>query len=221
MASRWFIVSLVLSLCTNLSTADVFLSIDCGSSSPYTDNSGVAWVGDDEYVKSGESRSIKPLNSISHVADTLRVFTTRNKNCYHIDSVKPGRVLVRASFYYGNYDGKNSPPTFALSFDGNVWTTVQTSNTSYYYYEVTYVMKRDSISVCLAQTEAEQFPFISALEVRRLEKYMYMHVDDGYPLFVWKRVAFRLKYRFRVPRRSLRQTMGCWSLCEWVDPRYG
>ncbi|XP_057778369.1 uncharacterized protein At1g24485-like [Salvia miltiorrhiza] len=193
MASPWLIISLLLSLCTNLSTsADVFLSIDCGSSLPYRDTSGIGWVGDDEYVKSGESRSVKPLYSLSHVWDTLRVFTSRNRNCYEIGSVKPGRVLVRASFYYGNYDGKNSPPGFALSFDGNVWTDVQTSNDTkhYYYYEVIYVMKKDSISVCLIQTETEQIPFISALEIRRLESDMYSDVDDDYPLLRWERVAF-------------------------------
>ncbi|XP_047969289.1 probable LRR receptor-like serine/threonine-protein kinase At1g05700 [Salvia hispanica] len=194
MDSRWFLISLVFLLCTSLSTsADVFISIDCGSSFPYRDGNGIAWVGDDEYVQSGESRSVKPLNSWSHVADTLRVFTTRTKNCYHINSVKKGRVLVRASFYYGNYDGKSLPPTFAIHFDGNFWDTVQTSSSQFYYYEVTYVLKRDFISVCLAQTEPDQFPFISTLEVRSLESYMYNHVDDSYPLFVWRRVAFGSK----------------------------
>ncbi|XP_041989668.1 probable LRR receptor-like serine/threonine-protein kinase At1g05700 isoform X2 [Salvia splendens] len=191
MASRWFLISLVFSLCTILSTsADVFISIDCGSSIPNRDENGITWVGDDKYVQSGESRSIKPLNSRFSVADTLRVFTTRNKNCYHIDSVKKGRVLVRASFYYGNYDGKSFPPTFDIHFDGNFWTTVHTSNTEFYYYEVTYVLKRESISVCLAQTKPGQFPFISALEVRSLESSMYNYVNDSYPLLVWKRVAF-------------------------------
>ncbi|KAL1558080.1 putative LRR receptor-like serine/threonine-protein kinase [Salvia divinorum] len=198
MASHWFLISLLLSLLTSLSTSDdVFVSIDCGSSVPYRDGNGISWVGDDEYVQSGESRSVKPLNSISHVADTLRVFTTRNKNCYHIGSVKKGRVLVRASFYYGNYDGKSLPPTFALHFDGNFWDTVQTSNTESYYYEVTYVLKRDFISVCLAQTEPGQFPFISALAVRSLESYMYKQVSDSYPLFLWTRVAFGSNTSFR------------------------
>ncbi|KAH6810452.1 hypothetical protein C2S51_024214 [Perilla frutescens var. frutescens] len=169
-----------------------FLSIDCGSSTPFKDEYGIDWVGDDKYVQNGESRSVKPSNSFNHVADTLRVFTTRNKNCYHIDSVKKGRVLVRASFFYGNYDGKSSPPTFALHFDGNEWTTnVKTSNTVSYYYEVIYVMKEDSISVCVSQTKSGQFPFISTVAVRSLEPFMYNNrVDGSYPLFLWTRVGF-------------------------------
>ncbi|KAL1558079.1 putative LRR receptor-like serine/threonine-protein kinaseisoform X1 [Salvia divinorum] len=177
MASRWFIISLVLSLCTSLSISADVLSALTVDHRPRTETK----VGSLGY----------------RVADTLRVFTTRNKNCYHIDSVKKGRVLVRASFYYGNYDGKSLPPKFDLHFDGNFWTTVQTSNTEFYYYEVTCVLKKESISVCLAQTEPSQFPFISALEVRSLESSMYDYVNDSYPLLVWKRVAFGSKTVFR------------------------
>ncbi|KAL0436840.1 UNVERIFIED_CONTAM: hypothetical protein Sradi_0391900 [Sesamum radiatum] len=177
----------------------VSLSIDCGSSDSYKDDNLIVWTGDDEYVQGGESRSVQSSNSISRVMDTLRVFTTRKKNCYHIGSVRQGRVLVRATFYYGNYDGQSAPPTFDLQFDGNHWATVQTSSTQYVYHEVTYVMKKDSISVCVAQTNPGQFPFISALEVRGLESYMYTNVEDNYPLFLRKRVAFGSNATIRFP----------------------
>ncbi|KAL6577239.1 hypothetical protein OROMI_011515 [Orobanche minor] len=191
--------SLVLALCCLSVSADVFLSIDCGSSSSYKDENLIDWTGDGEYVKNGESRSVQSGNSISRVVDTMRVFTTRKKNCYHIESIRQGRVLVRATFYYGNYDNKSSPPLFDLQFDGNPWTTVETSSTEYVYYEVTYVMKKDSISVCIAQTNPGQFPFISSLEVRGLESYMYFHVDDTYPLFLRKRVVFGSNATIRFP----------------------
>ncbi|KAL0460640.1 UNVERIFIED_CONTAM: hypothetical protein Slati_0691200 [Sesamum latifolium] len=190
---------LLLAICALSVSADVSLSIDCGSSDSYKDDNLIVWMGDDEYVQGGESRSVQSSNSISRVMDTLRVFTTRKKNCYHIGSVRQGRVLVRASFYYGNYDGKSTPPTFDLQFDGNHWATVQTSSTQYVYHEVTYVMKKDSISVCVAQTNPGQFPFISALEVRGLESYMYTNVDDNYPLFLRKRVAFGSNATIRFP----------------------
>ncbi|KAL0370035.1 UNVERIFIED_CONTAM: hypothetical protein Sangu_0321600 [Sesamum angustifolium] len=177
----------------------VSVSIDCGSSDSYKDDNLIVWTGDDGYVQGGESHSVQSSNSISRVMDTLRVFTTQKKNCYHIDSVRQGRVLVRASFYYGNYDGKSSPPTFDLQFDGNHWATVQTSITVYVYHEVTYVTKKDSISVCVAQTNPAQFPFISALEVRGLESYMYVNVDDNYPLFLRRRVAFGSNATIRFP----------------------
>ncbi|KAH6765613.1 hypothetical protein C2S52_016596 [Perilla frutescens var. hirtella] len=191
MAYRCFTICLVLSLCTSLSiSADVFLSIDCGSSTSTKDRNGIDWVADDKYVQTGESHSVKAYNSFNQVLDSLRVFTTGKKNCYHIDSLKKGRVLLRAHFYYGNYDGKSSPPTFALHFDGNYWAQVETSSNMSYYHEVTYVMKKNTISVCVAQTDAGQFPFISALAVRSLESYMYSHIDVNYPLFPWTRVAY-------------------------------
>ncbi|KAI3929537.1 hypothetical protein MKX01_025705 [Papaver californicum] len=62
---------------------------------------------------------------------TLRAFPTRKNNCYSIDienksedSTMVERVLVRANFYYGNYDNKSSPPTFNLQFNGNSWKQI-------------------------------------------------------------------------------------------------
>lgn len=51
--------------------------------------------------------------------------------------------------------------------------TVTTSSAEYVNYEVIYTMKKNNISVRVAQTNADEFPFISALEVRSLECYMY------------------------------------------------
>ncbi|KAL3850725.1 hypothetical protein ACJIZ3_012607 [Penstemon smallii] len=187
---------LVLALSCILSvSADVYLSIDCGTSDSYKDTNLLDWTGDDNYIKNGESHTVQSNSSISRALDTLRVFTTRNKNCYRIDSIRKGRVLVRASFNYGNYDNRSSPPSFDLHFDGNYWATVRTSSMGNVYYEVIYSMKKDWISVCLAQTEQGQFPFISALEIRGLEANMYRYGDDtleiyNYPLFLRTRVAF-------------------------------
>ncbi|KAL3620637.1 hypothetical protein CASFOL_035549 [Castilleja foliolosa] len=190
---------LVLALCYLSASADVFRSIDCGSTNSYKDENLIDWTGDNDYIHTGESHSVGPNNSISRVMDTLRAFTTRTKNCYNIDSVKQGRVLVRASFYYGNYDNKSTPPTFDLHFEGNYWATVKTSSTEYVFHEVIYVMKKDSISVCVAQTSPGQFPFISALEVRGLESYMYMNVNITFPLFLRKRVTFGSNATVRYP----------------------
>ncbi|KAL2487820.1 Leucine-rich repeat protein kinase family protein [Forsythia ovata] len=189
MASFHFL--LVLTLCIfSVSADDVFVSIDCGSSDMHTDENLIPWNGDDLYINNGVNQMVPPANSISRVMDTLRVFMNRKKNCYSIRNFRSGRVLVRASFYYGNYDKKSSPPTFDLQFDGNNWVTVQTSSTGYIYYEAIYVMKQDYISVCVAQTQPNQFPFISALEVRGLDSYMYSYFDENYPLFLVKRVAY-------------------------------
>ena len=150
----------------------------------------IVWTGDDSFISNGLPRAVQTSNSTSQVMDTLRVFTSRKKNCYSIQADKGGRLLVRASFYYGNYDQKSSPPTFDLQFDGNDWATVQTKIDQVVYYEVIYVVKGDSTSICLAQTKPDQFPFISALEFRSLGSTMYNHVDINHALLLKRRVAY-------------------------------
>ncbi|XP_059315180.1 uncharacterized protein At1g24485-like [Lycium ferocissimum] len=190
MASSHFLL-LVLVLCVFSVSADVFVSLDCGSSETYTDiENFIVWLGDEDYMSNGESYVVQSNNSVSHIMDTLRVFTSRNKNCYLIKVEKGGRVLIRASFNYGNYDGKSNPPSFSLQFDGNDWANVKTMSDQLVYYETIYVAKGEYLSVCLAQTVADQFPFISALEVRSLGSTMYDHVDDNHPLFLNRRIAY-------------------------------
>ncbi|CAL9184881.1 unnamed protein product [Musa hybrid cultivar] len=121
---------------------------------------------------------------------TLRVFESRRKSCYRIDVSGGGRVLVRASFNYGNYDGKSFPPSFALQFDANGWDTVVTSLDQPVSREAIYVVKGDATSVCVALTLTNQFPFVSAIEVRSLEWSMYAHVDPSRALFLRTREAF-------------------------------
>ncbi|KAK6926899.1 Malectin-like domain [Dillenia turbinata] len=167
------------------------MSLDCGSSDlTYTDDNNIVWTGDDSFIGNGESEVVANTNNVSHVMSTLRVFTSRKKNCYSIPADQGNKVLVRASFYYGNYDKKSSPPTFDLLFDGNLWATVVTSIDQVIYYEVIYVVKGDAISVCVAQTMPNQYPFMSALEVRGIESDMYKYVDSNYALFSRRRVAY-------------------------------
>lgn len=168
----------------------VSLSIDCGSSDVSTDENSIIWIGDNDLIQNGETHVVQSTNSLSHVMDSLRVFTTHKKNCYSWEANKGVQVLVRASFYYGNYDKKSSPPTFDLQFDGNHWDSVVTSMDQMVYYENIYVLQMDSISICVAQTKEEQFPFISALEIRSLESNMYNHVNAEYALFLKSRTAY-------------------------------
>lgn len=167
------------------------MSIDCGASSSYTDENFITWIGDDDLIQNGESKVVQSGNASSdHVMSTLRVFSSRKKNCYTILASKGGQVLVRASFNYGNYDKKSSPPSFDLHFDGNLWATVKTSSEDLVSYEAIYVVKDDSISVCVAQTNPNQLPFISAIEVWSLGSHMYSHVDAAYALFLRSRTAY-------------------------------
>lgn len=156
-------------------------NIDCGSSaSSYTDTSGMVWVGDSDLIKSGKSKLVPSSNSFSHFDDSLRVFTSGEKNCYSLKAEKGVKVLVQAFFFYGNYDGKSSPPSFDLEIDGNDWITIETIMDTHHkiYSELVHALQRDHISVCLVQTHPGQFPFISALRVQSLPSSMYSALDS-------------------------------------------
>ncbi|KOM54538.1 hypothetical protein LR48_Vigan10g043000 [Vigna angularis] len=174
----------------------VFVSIDCGSSQSSTDENNIRWIGDDDYIQHGESHQVylgsNPLS-------TLRVFPGRKKSCYSIRVGKGEKILTRASFYYGNYDDKFSPPVFDLQFDGNYWATVNSSNYYYVDYEAIYVAKGNFTSICVAQTKPNQFPFISSLEVRSLDPTMYSHVDPNHALILQWRYAFGGNQTIRYP----------------------
>ncbi|OVA03567.1 Malectin-like carbohydrate-binding domain [Macleaya cordata] len=186
-------------------SAKVFVSIDCGSSlSSYTDKHSIEWVGDNLYIQNGETHNVTAPTipggwDVSHVMSTLRVFTTRKKNCYSIKADKGERVFVRASFFYGNYDKKSSPPTFNLHVDGNHWARVTTAIDSLFYYEAVYTVKGNTVSICLAQTQPGQLPFISSLEIRSLDAGVYSHIDPEYPLFFGQRLGFGANNITRYP----------------------
>ncbi|KAL5079425.1 hypothetical protein RYX36_007846 [Vicia faba] len=174
----------------------IFVSINCGSSKSFIDENNIKWSGDYDYIQNGAPQEVylgsSPLS-------TLRLFTTRKKNCYSIKVPRGEKVLARASFYYGNYDNKFSPPIFDLQFDGNYWASVNTSSIYYVDYEAIYVTKGNFTSICVAQTKDNQFPFISSLEVRSLDPKMYSHVDSNHALILQWRYAFGGNQTIRYP----------------------
>nr|DAD42579.1 TPA_asm: hypothetical protein HUJ06_000809 [Nelumbo nucifera] len=180
----------------SIPTLAVFLSIDCGSSDSFTAANNITWVGDDLYIKGGESQTVQSADNSSSVArqyTTRRVFPTRKKNCYSIGDVGKGeRVFLRAYFYYGscNNNETSSSPTFDLQFDGNHWTSVGGCITDPFYYEVIYLTKFDAVSLCVAQTDPDHIPFISAIQVISLDVGMYSKVDSTYPLFMRRRANY-------------------------------
>ncbi|KAH0997244.1 hypothetical protein GBA52_021108 [Prunus armeniaca] len=198
MASSIVLLLLLIALAL-LSVSANLVSIDCGSSDSYTDENSIKWVGDDDFVQNGKSQVVQTTNGVSHVMGTLRVFSTRKKNCYSIKAEKGSQFLVRASFYYGNYDKKSAPPSFDLQLDGNYWNTIQTSAEGVVYDEVIYITKGDSIELCLAQTQPNQLPFISAIEIRGLASEMYNHVDSEYAMLLTRRVAYGATEAIRYP----------------------
>ncbi|KAF3782192.1 putative LRR receptor-like serine/threonine-protein kinase [Nymphaea thermarum] len=170
------------------------LNVDCGTTgNTRTGFLGMRWVGDEQYVKSGQSATVRIDYRFVAPFNTLRYFPDqRKKNCYSFPGVGQGiKILVRAWFYYGNYDGLSSPPTFDLLFNGNPWTRVSLpgSNDSIAF-EMVYVTKVDDISVCLARTKPNDVPFINSIEIKNLEKDMYGYMDTDRPLHLRGRYAY-------------------------------
>ncbi|KAG1339178.1 putative LRR receptor-like protein kinase [Cocos nucifera] len=121
---------------------------------------------------------------------TLRSFRNQNKNCYLLPSPSKVKYLIRAGFYYGNYDGVGKPPTFDLMIDANKWVTVVTSMENPILEEAIYAAKGDTISICLARTQADQIPFISSVEAMPLTETMYGKMNRNYAWFLNYRVHF-------------------------------
>ncbi|XP_031485642.1 uncharacterized protein At1g24485-like [Nymphaea colorata] len=171
------------------------MSVDCGDPwATCTDDLGIKWIGDGVYVNIGKTAKVQINNSYYDEEQTLRYFASQKRSCYVIPGVARGRKhMIRASFFYGNYDSKSWPPSFDLQFDGNHWISVTASLDTSLYWEVIYAPKRDNISVCVAQTSPDHLHFISVLEIRELAPKMYDTEDTEDVLLHWWRRAFGVK----------------------------
>ncbi|KAK4790439.1 hypothetical protein SAY86_017743 [Trapa natans] len=115
------------------------------------------------------------FTSIQQLLTNLRSFPNGTRNCYTLP-VKQGnssststKHLIRATFFYGNYDGLWQTPEFDLYIDVNYWTTVKSNYTSS---EIIYSTWRNYINVCLVNI-GSGVPFISVLEARLLDNSIY------------------------------------------------
>ncbi|KAJ3678994.1 hypothetical protein LUZ61_021158 [Rhynchospora tenuis] len=120
-------------------TTKGFINIDCGETSGTTFQ-GILYVSDDSYIDTGENHNIDPTYpSSTNQARTLRRFPNGTRNCYTLWNVTKGeKYLVRATFLYGNYDGKqtvqtSSPIQFDLYIDVSFWRRVNITDASVEY----------------------------------------------------------------------------------------
>ncbi|XP_064960067.1 probable LRR receptor-like serine/threonine-protein kinase At5g59680 isoform X1 [Musa acuminata AAA Group] len=152
-----------------------FISIDCGNSkSDYVDHStSLAYVSDDRFIDVGSDFYIQSNyinSSVPTLQVNLRSFPDGLRNCYTLKPVPQNSTyLVRATFMYGNYDGKNSQIQFDLHIGVNHWKTMNISDPSAIYTaEALSLATANSTSVCLVNTGGGT-PFISSLELRPFE----------------------------------------------------
>nr|GMD55575.1 putative leucine-rich repeat receptor-like protein kinase At2g19210 [Ipomoea batatas] len=142
----------------NAQTSAEFISIDCGleEGGGYEDEkTKIVYHPDAGFIESGGgvSASIE-IGYIRNDTDkhlwTVRSFPSGYRNCYDLSGaeVERKRVLIRASFHYGNYDGKNETP------------------------KIVHVPQYNILKVCLVNT-GKGTPFVSALELRTLDAAAY------------------------------------------------
>ncbi|XP_073006814.1 probable LRR receptor-like serine/threonine-protein kinase At1g05700 [Typha latifolia] len=170
-----------------------FITIDCGlpEKSSYVDNkTNLEYTSDEQFIDTGTNYNIS--NEYVKGASlkqflNVRSFPTGTRNCYTLNSLVAGyKYLVRAIFFYGNYDGLNKPPLFDLYTGINFWKTVNASNGSSTE-EVILVAQTDYLQVCLAN-KGLGTPFISGLELRPLREKLYPVVDPTRSVALYERL---------------------------------
>ncbi|CAA6672844.1 unnamed protein product [Spirodela intermedia] len=170
---------LALSTTAQSQSSTGFISIDCGldGATNYTESTmNIIYSPDALYVNAGENRRVSPETNLTGLFEyykTLRSFSNGTRNCYTLQPLVKGRkYLVRAEFQYGNFDGRDSPPTFDVYLGIHFWWTVPPDEFSRL--EIIVVSPGESMQVCLVN-KGLGTPYISVLELRPL-------LDSMYPL---------------------------------------
>lgn len=166
-----------------------FLSIDCGlSGTPnYVGSSNFTYVSDEKFIDTGNNSEISSSYGGNYPKEylTVRYFPSGARNCYTIRSLTRGsNYLIRATFFYANYDNLNKPPIFDIYLGINFWNTVNASLFSFP--EIIISATDDFVDVCLVNKN-QGFPFISSLHLRKFETGMYPYVNLTTSLIlVWR-----------------------------------
>ncbi|KAL0700042.1 hypothetical protein Bca4012_056164 [Brassica carinata] len=168
------------------------INIDCGSSSSHVDAENITWVRDTDFVTTGLTSTFKPIVTTAESLTTLRYFPTGETNCYsNIPVDKGGKVLVRTRFNYGNYDGEDKAPKFDVVYDGkhrdSVVTVTSISGTRS---EAIFIPESGNTSVCFFRMFLNENPFVSTIEVRRLDTSMYTDLGPKEGFILQQRTAY-------------------------------
>jgi hypothetical protein len=140
-------------------------------------NTGINYISDVKFINTGVSKRVKvelmPDYFVLQELEFVRSFPKGVRNCYKIDVTSGIKYLMRATFFYGNYDDRNQPPQFDLYVGANLWGTVMLSNESHpLITEIIYTPSQDYIQPCLVNT-GNGIPVISTIELRPLNNKAY------------------------------------------------
>ena len=148
-------------------------------------------------IDTGIVNNISPDSSrnLPQYLKKLRSFPQGTRNCYTLrpEQGKNNKYMIRARFFYGNYDGKNQTPVFDLHLGVNVWLTVEIADA---FYDVIHVPSTDYIDVCLVNSGLG-VPYISTLELRHLENSIYKTAGGALTNIQRYDMGSERKYGFR------------------------
>ncbi|XP_065047883.1 LRR receptor-like serine/threonine-protein kinase IOS1 [Musa acuminata AAA Group] len=207
---RYFLLLVLLASSAILVDCLLEVSIDCGFSgddSYYDDRTFKIYAPDAEYIDTGANHEIDEFYVTGQPvqAQNLRSFPDGVRNCYTINDVTQGdKYLIRASFLYGYYDGGQQMRdgrslTFDLYFGVNFWQTMNITGASHLYIsEIITLASSDYFSICLVKS-GDGIPFISALELRRLDSELYKDVNQSVSLRLSERKSMGLNRTIRFP----------------------
>ncbi|KAL0897394.1 hypothetical protein Bca101_081355 [Brassica carinata] len=164
-----------------------FINLDCGlhpAASPYTEPlTGLVFTSDENFIQGGQiGRVINDGGEAYKPLKVLRYFPDGIRNCYHLKVTSGTKYLIKAVFFYGNYDGLDVLPKFDLHLGPNMWTTV---DIDMYFSpkieEIIHIPKSSSLQICLVKT-GKSTPIISALELRPLRDDTYVNTNGSLKL---------------------------------------
>lgn len=174
-----------------------FISIDCGLSGKIgyvDDTTKISYAPDAAFTDSGVNNNIASEYMTPFLVRqyrTLRSFPEGVRNCYTVQPIVRGSTyLLRASFLYGNYDGRNKPPVFDLHFGVNLWKKVNVSDPNEtLLIEGIVLVPDDFVEVCLVNT-GNGTPFISVLDLRPMKSSLYPVVNATLGINLLDRISF-------------------------------
>ncbi|XP_042465196.1 putative leucine-rich repeat receptor-like serine/threonine-protein kinase At2g19230 [Zingiber officinale] len=174
-----------------------FLTIDCGMEpgSSYVDPfTNISYVSDAGFIDTGVNHN----TFVAYVGEfwtpglnTLRAFPNGTRNCYTIRSpavARGSKYLLRAWFFYGNYDGRlGQQLSFDLHLGVNYWAGVDVLNAESSNWRETITMATAGyFSVCLVNT-GKGTPFISEIDLRPLKDSLYPAANEWRSLLLGNR----------------------------------
>ena len=175
-------------LCFCVTIVSGYISIDCGlpkSSGSYSEpNTGINYISDEPFVTTGVSKSITPEYQTGYQRQLahLRAFPEGIRNCYKVNVTKGTSYLIRATFYYGNYDNQSYAPQFFIHLGANFWDTIMFFFDLPITKEIIHVPLQDYVSVCLVNNGTGT-PFISVLALRPLPNNSYVTQSGSLVLY--------------------------------------